>query len=145
MKTCHVCMAECGDDAELCPVCGADLLAARETQEDEQPETVIENPVLAASVEDVVTAEIYRDVLRENGIPFSCDEPDSDASMKVLFGGGFVTEDIYVDETDLARAEALYNEVLNAEPAFDGDFTGEFEEAFEDEADGTQPDSEGEL
>ena len=119
MKICHVCSSECADNVELCPKCGAELLTAN--GEDITFEAKIENPVLAVSVEDVVTAEIYRDVLQENGIPFTCDSDDQ-ASMKVLFGGGFVAEDIYVDETDLERAKELYEEVLNAEPSFDEDF-----------------------
>ena len=119
MKICHVCSSECADNVELCPECGAELLTAN--GEDITFEAKIENPVLAVSVEDVVTAEIYRDVLQENGIPFTCDSDDQ-ASMKVLFGGGFVAEDIYVDETDLERAKELYEEVLNAEPSFDEDF-----------------------
>ena len=123
MKICHVCKAECDDFAELCPVCGAELLEAQENLENTQ-EAVVENPVLAVSVEDVVTAEIYRDILKENGIPFTCDSEEQ-GTMKVLFGGGFVAEDIYVSEADLDRALELYDEVLNAEPEFD--FDGDFE------------------
>lgn len=127
MKVCHVCMAECPDEAELCSVCGAELKTDEQKAAEKLESKTIEKPVLAASVEDVVTAEIYRDVLRENGIPFSCDENGGDASMKVVFGGGFVAEDIYVDESDLSLAEKLYEEVLNAEPAFE-DFDGDFED-----------------
>ncbi len=118
MKQCHVCSSECADNTELCPVCGAELIGT--DGEDITLEATLENPVLAVSVEDIVTAEIYRDVLKENGIPFTCDS-DEQASMKVLFGGGFVAEDIYVDENNLERAKELYEEVLNAEPAFDED------------------------
>ncbi len=126
MKECHVCMAQCEDDAELCPVCGAQLKTDSQKAEEKLQRKTIENPVLAASVEDVVTAEIYRDILSENGIPFSSDETD-DSTMKVVFGGGFVTVDIYVDETDLPLAQKLYDDVLNSEVTFD-DFDGEFEE-----------------
>ncbi len=115
MKLCHVCSAECLDDAELCPVCGAEL-ADEETTEPAE-EKIIENPVLAASVEDVVTAEIFKDILTQNNIPFSCDE--SENGMNVVFGGGFVAVDIYVDEDNLEKAEELYEEVLNTEPQFD--------------------------
>ena len=130
MKICHVCAAECSDEAELCPICGAELIdAAEDNGVAEQDEVIINNPVLAASVEDVVTAEIFRDLLRENEIPFSCDEADPEAAMKLTFGGGFVAEDIYVDESDLAKAEELYEQVLNAEPEFD---EADLEEAFDD-------------
>lgn len=128
MKICHVCGAECTEDAELCTVCGAEFLP--ETADGNLPnEIVLENPVLAASVEDVVTAEIYRDMLRENGILFTCDEPEAGSSMRVVFGGGFVAEDIYVSEKDLEEAERIYEEVVNSEPDFsDEEFDGEFEE-----------------
>lgn len=128
MKICHVCKAECEDFAELCPVCGAEL-TAEDNFEEAVAEESIENPVLAVSVEDVVTAEIYRDILKENGIRFTCDSEEQ-GTMKVLFGGGFVAEDIYVDETDLDRAIELYDEILNSEPQFD--FDGEFEEENEE-------------
>lgn len=119
MKICHVCAAECEDTAELCPICGAELISEGEAEMPQETDIIIENPVLAASVEDIVTAEIYKDVLKENGIPFSTGEDGSDSSMKLTFGGGFVAEDIFVDESELARAAALYEEVLNSEPEFD--------------------------
>lgn len=130
MKLCHVCGAQCEDDAELCTVCGAELASAQEyLRELEEKQTaekqIIKNPVLAASVEDIVTAEIYRDVLTDNGIPFSSDESEDENTMKITFGGGFVAQDIYVDESDLDRAVELYNEVLNSECDF---------EAFEEES-----------
>lgn len=117
MIKCRVCSFECEDGATLCPVCGAELLTEPEEVTENAEETVIENPVLAASVEDVVTAEIYRDILSENGIPFTCES--NGGSMKIVFGGGFVAEDIYVDEGNLERAQALYEEVLNSEPEFE--------------------------
>lgn len=129
MKICHVCGAECLNDAELCAVCGAEFLPddEKENADNSVVEVILENPVLAASVEDVVTAEIYRDMLRENGILFTCDEANAGSSMRVVFGGGFVTEDIYVSEKDLSEAERIYEEILNNEPDFD-EFDGDFEE-----------------
>ena len=123
MKICHVCAAECSDDAELCPVCGAELTVDNDEKSDD---IILENPVLAASVEDVVTAEIYRDILRENGIHFTCDEENDEGTMRVVFGGGFVAVDIYVAEENLEEAQRIYDEVLNAEPQFsDEDFEEE--------------------
>lgn len=123
MKLCRVCSAECEDNAELCPVCGAEFLAEDEIDNNDGCEEILlTDPVLAASVEDVVTAEIFKDLLTENKIPFTCDE----ASMKVVFGGGFVAEDIYVSESNLEEAQRIYDEVLNAEPIFsDEDFEDE--------------------
>ena len=48
MKICHVCKAECEDFAELCPVCGADLV-----------ETVEENAVNEAA-EEIKTEANYQ-------------------------------------------------------------------------------------
>ncbi len=127
MKICHVCLYECEDDRELCPICGAELRAAEE-EKTEKEEKAITEPVLAVSVEDVVTAEIFRDVLKENNIPFTCDSAEEEGAMKVLFGGGFVAEDIYVDASDLEEAQRLYDEVLASEPQFSDDFSEEFEE-----------------
>ena len=117
-KKCHVCGAVCEETAELCHICGAELVDTAEEISDFEEEKTIKNPVLAASVEDIVTAEIFRDILSENGILFTCDT-QNDGTMKVVFGGGFVAEDIYVDESDLEFAKSLYQEVLNSEPSFD--------------------------
>lgn len=126
MKLCHVCNFECEDNAELCPICGADLTNEEPEQEAEEvAEAVIAEPVLLAKFEDVVSAEIFKDILIENKIPYSCDEDDG-GSMHVVFGGGFATADIYVDKTDFEKAEVLYNEFLESDVAFDGEFEEEF-------------------
>jgi len=109
MKKCHVCFYECEDNAELCPACGAEL--NRPEEEIDKP-VELTNPVLAVEVEDVITAEVYRDMLKENNIPFTCDTAEDDGSMKVLFGGGFITEDIYVNACDLEDAKRLYDEAV---------------------------------
>ncbi len=134
MKFCKVCGAHCEDSAELCLVCGAEFL--EDEEEIEQLETVeeqitIRNPVLAASVEDIITTEIYCDVLTDNDIPYSFDEENSEVGIKVVMGGSFAATNIYVDESDLERAEALYQEVLNSSADFDGEFE-DFED-FEEE------------
>ena len=67
---------------------------------------------------------MYKDVLRDNGIHFTCDE--SDDSMQIVFGGGFSAVDIYVNEQDLEKAQQLYDEVENAQTDFEG--FEEFEE-----------------
>lgn len=129
MKICHVCSAECEDTAELCPVCGADLTVL---EEEAAEEIILNNPVLVATVEDVVTAEIFKDMLKDNGIPFSCGELD-DGTLKVTFGGSFVADDIYVDDSDFERASELYDELLNSEPEFDEAFFEEDAEGGEEE------------
>lgn len=133
MKNCHVCGFACENDAEICTLCGAELKTfeayeqemkdaeERKAQEAAEEALIIKQPVLAASVENVVTAEIYKDVLRDNGIHFTCDE--SDDAMQIVFGGGFTAVEIYVNETDLEKAQELYAEVENSQTEFE-DFDG---------------------
>ena len=128
MKECHVCFTLCEDDAELCPLCGADLTKSTE-EEIETAEKTITEPVLLATMEDVVSSEIFRDILTENGILYYCDGQADSGAMQVLFGGSFVAENIYVDKTDFDKADSLYTEFLENEPQFEGDFAEEdFEE-----------------
>ena len=131
MKVCHVCKAQCEDFAELCPICGADLSEYEENSA-VAVERSVEQPVLLASMEDVVSAEILKDILSSNGIPYSSGEAEDEGSMRVVFGGGFVADDIYVDAADFEAAEKLYNEFLESEPEFsEEDFF--IEEEFEEE------------
>lgn len=130
MKICHVCKTECEDNAELCPVCGADLTV--NTKEEEAQEIILNKPVLLASLDDVVSSEILKDLLKENGIPFSCDTED-DGTLKVTFGGSFTADEIYVDDSDFERANQIYEDFINSEPIFDEEF---FDEAEETEQDG---------
>ena len=142
MKTCHVCGFACENDAENCIVCGAELKTfeayEQDLKEKEELEAkkaaeeamIIKNPVLAASVDNVVAAEIFKDVLRDNNINFTCDE--SEDAMQIVFGGGFSAQEIYVNESDLEIAQQLYENVVNADIEFGDDLFEEFEE-FEEE------------
>ena len=138
MKNCHVCGYECENDAEVCLLCGAELKTfeayEQELKEAEKKAAeeamIIKKPVLAASVDNVVAAEIYKDVLRDNGIIFTCDE--SEDAMQIVFGGGFTAQEIYVNECDLEIAQQLYENVVNAEVEFGDDLFEDFEE-FEEE------------
>lgn len=127
MKICHVCKAECDDFAELCPVCGADLTVDNK-EEEATEEIILNNPVLLATVDDVVSSEILKDLLKENGIPFTCDSDDA-GTLRVTFGGSFVADDIYVDDSDFEKASQVYEEFLNSEPEFEEEF---FDEEFEE-------------
>ncbi len=121
MKNCHVCNQLCDDNAELCPICGADISNDGEEKENEaQIETKIE-PVLLTIFEDLVSAEIFKDVLNDNKIPYS----DSANAMKVVFGGGLSAEEIYVDKTDFDKARELLEEFLASEVVFNEDFIEE--------------------
>lgn len=133
MKICHVCNAECEDNAELCPICGADLTyKAQEEAEEEKEELVLNNPVLLASLDDVVSAEILKDLLKEEGILFS-DGTEGEGTLKVTFGGAFTAVEIYVDEADFEKANQIYDDFLNSEPTFDEDFFNEDAEETEQE------------
>ncbi len=118
MKNCHVCNQLCDDKAEVCPICGALLLEEQEVNEQETSEVKIK-PVLLATFEDVVSAEIFKDILTDNSVPYSAPQEES---MRVVFGGAFSSEEIYVDEQDFDKARELYTEFLESETAFDGDF-----------------------
>ncbi len=120
MKLCHVCNAECEDDAELCPICGAELvLDEEENGNDDAVEVIIDNPVLAASAEDVITAEIFCDMLKENGIEHTCDEENGETGMRLMFGGGFAAINIYVAEENLERAQEIYEKALESSAEYD--------------------------
>ena len=129
MKNCHVCNAICEDNAELCHVCGADLYAYEE-EKAEGKITEINEPVLLASIEDVVSAEIFKDILTDNGILYSSGKDEDEGAMRVTFGDGFVSEDIYVDNSAFEEAKKLYEEFLESETEFDGEF--EFDDETEE-------------
>ena len=65
-------------------------------------------------------------MLKDNEILYSTDDQESETVVKVLFGGSFAGTNIYVDESDLEKAQELYQSVLESQPSFD-DFEG-FEE-----------------
>ena len=120
MKNCHVCNQLCEDDAELCPICGA-MLVQEEVIADETEEVEVERtiePVLLATFEDLVSAEIFKDVLTDNKIPYSDSEEDA---MRVVFGGSFASEELYVDKADFDKAKELYDEFMANEPQFSDD------------------------
>ena len=122
MIICHVCKAECEDGMELCPLCGAELKAAAETEETAEENNIMINPTLLCSFDDVICAEIFKDILKENGIPFSASSEMGEGSIQVLFGGGFVAEDVYVSENDLEKANELLEEFNSQEIEFDEEF-----------------------
>ena len=116
MKKCRVCLSECEESLEFCPTCGAEL---DYEPKEENKEEVIARPVLVAAVEDIVTAEIFKDILNENKIPYSLSETEGNKGIKIGLGGEFISEKIYVDESNLEKAEELYQMVLESEPEFD--------------------------
>ncbi len=124
MKVCHVCFTECEDHWELCPLCGADLTTPQEENVEYEEVTVV-NPTFLTKFEDVVSAEIFEDILKENEIP-SISAENEEGSMKVLFGGSFFAKEIFVDENDFSKAQELLKEFLENQENYVGDF--EFDE-----------------
>ena len=122
MKMCHVCLTNCSDDAELCHVCGADLTVK------EEKAVEIKKPVFLTKFEDIVTAEIFEDLLKDKKISFFAEEDDQ-GSLRVIFGGAFFTKEIYVDESQLSSAQELLTYFIDNQEKF----MGEFVETFEDE------------
>ncbi len=64
--------------------------------------------ILAAAISDSVNSAIYMDLLKENNIPFICRNQGAGGYMKILTGGLFVTDCIYVNPEHLQKAKALY-------------------------------------
>ncbi len=128
MKICHVCKKECEDSAELCPVCGAELTYEQTEAEADNEENIIHNPTLLNSFEDIISAEIFKDILKDNNILFTSSSDMGEAVLQVTFGGGLVSEDIYVDEADFETANSLLEDFLNTEIEFDGEFFEDEEE-----------------
>ena len=133
MKICHVCKAECDDFAEICAICGAFLIQeeseAEETVSTAVEEDLLEDPTLIATVEDVVSAEIFKDILADNEINYYSDADMDNGAMQVSFGGGFMAEQIYVSAKDADLAKTLYSEFLKSEEMMQGfDFSDDFDE-----------------
>ena len=118
MKECHVCHFVCEDDTDICPVCGAEL---QESVQNDKSEIV--NPVLAVSVDSPVTAEIFKDILADNGIAYSTG--GNGDIMHTGFGGSYFAIDIFVDEKDLDTAKELYRNLAENQIEFDGFFDEE--------------------
>lgn len=72
-------------------------------------------PVLAAVIQNTVSSEIYQDMLRENGIPFICRQQGAGGYIKILTGGLFIADSIYVNADDLDRAKELYETYIETD------------------------------
>lgn len=125
MKICHVCKKEWEDEIEVCPTCGADLTF---TSQQEEKQDVMVNPTLLTSFEDIISAEIFMDILTDNEIPFTSSSQMGESALQVTFGGGLVSEDIYVAEADLDKAYKLYEEFSNSESEFQNEFFDDTED-----------------
>ena len=131
MKICHVCKSKCEDFEELCHVCGADLTAPVEDTEEQEPDTKSGEITLLASFDDIVSAEIFKDILKDNGIEYVCPKSEQEETLNVTFGGAFSVCEIYVYESDLELANVLYSEFTASPVEFDGEFI--FDQGIEEE------------
>lgn len=127
MKICHVCKKEWEDETEICPVCGADLTNVPQEKPQEESDIMV-NPTLLTSFEDIISAEIFMDILTDNEIPFASSSQMGESALQVTFGGGLVSEDIYVAEADLEKARELYEEFLNSDSEFQNEFFDDIED-----------------
>ena len=80
----------------------------KEEKEDTQP-------ILAAVIQNTVSSEIYQDMLRENGIPFVCRQQGAGGYIKILTGGLFIADSIYVNKRDLERAKELFENYIETD------------------------------
>lgn len=131
MKICHVCKSKCEDFEELCRVCGADLVAPKEIIAEQTPDTKSVELSLLASFDDIVSAEIFKDILSDNGVEYVCPKSEQEETLNVTFGGSFSVCEIYVYESDLELASTLYSEFTASPIDFDGEFI--FDEGIEEE------------
>ena len=76
-------------------------------------------PVLAAVIQNTVSSEIYQDMLRENGIPFICRQQGAGGYIKILTGGLFIADNIYVSADNLDRAKEIYNTYIETDSSVD--------------------------
>ena len=81
-------------------------------------------PVVAAIITNPVSSAVFQDMLKENGIPFICRQEGAGGSVKLLLGGGIVTDYILVSAKNYERARELY-EVYLLNETEDGDFPEE--------------------
>lgn len=72
-------------------------------------------PVLAAVIQNTVSSEIYQDMLRENGIPFVCRQQGAGGYLKILTGGLFIADSIYVSAENLDRAKELFENYIETD------------------------------
>ncbi len=126
MKICHVCKNEWENETEICPNCGADLTVTPNEETEEAP--LMENPTFLAAFEDVISAEIFIDILTDNAISFTSSSQMGEIALQVTFGGGLVSEDIFVAEKDLEKATELYEEFLEAEKEYKAEFIDDDED-----------------
>ncbi|MBE6750616.1 MAG: DUF2007 domain-containing protein [Ruminococcaceae bacterium] len=70
--------------------------------------------VLAEAIANTVDSEIFQGILRENNIPFICRQQGASGYLKLIYGGLFAVDHIYVNKNDLEKAKELYESFVKA-------------------------------
>ena len=72
-------------------------------------------PKLVAAIFNTVDSEIYQDMLKNNGIPFICNQLGAGGFIKIATGSLLVTDRIYVNEEDYEKAKELFDLYIERE------------------------------
>ena len=72
-------------------------------------------PRLVAVIPNTVNSEIYQDLLKENGIPFICNQLGAGGYIKIVAGSLLVTDRIYVNDEDYEKAKELFDLYIESE------------------------------
>lgn len=70
-------------------------------------------PTFVVGISNTVLCEIYKDLLKENNIPFICRQNGAGGYIKVLTGGFLVTDNIYVRPEQYDKAKELYDNYID--------------------------------
>ena len=80
--------------------------------------------VLVEAIANTVDSEIFQGILTENNIPFICRQQGASGYLKLVYGGLFAVDHIYVNKKDYESAKDLYQSFVktNADiEIFDGE------------------------
>lgn len=75
-------------------------------------------PTFVVGISNTVLCEIFKDLLKENNIPFICRQNGAGGYIKVLTGGFLVTDNIYVRPEHYNKAKELYDNYIEGKAEF---------------------------
>lgn len=78
-------------------------------------------PVMVAAIMNTVSSEIFQDILKNNQIPFICRQQGAGGYLKIVTGGLFSTDCIYVNEEDYSHAKELYDIYIESQDFTDSE------------------------
>ncbi len=116
MKKCFVCGFDIEDGVEICPSCGA--LMSNDTEEKTEEPQKDTQFVFAVTVNDFITADVFKEILTDNGIDFYV-EGDGEAKLHSGFGGVFFSAHFYVAQDKADEAKSLYKSLEESDTAED--------------------------